>query len=203
MKWRSRRSRLRLPAALGQVFKTIYPSSKSSILLQPTPPHPCSELPCFPIMILSVFYIAVFVERSGRIMISYCITIQSPAVSTFGNGKCFHCGFRYYALWLRCFYSLLLLRPVLRDFQRIRTRLPPDQLLLHRQTHLFRAPCCFCASLNEFGDEYIETKIYVASQGKYSGEYIAECALKYCGYLGRWNLSSLISCGADCIFNII
>lgn len=81
-------------------------------------------------------------------------------------------------------YIHYLYRPVLRTVRAIFARITPEQLQAHRQTHLFKAPCCFCASLEPFGHDYIETCIYVATEGEYLGEYVAECALKHCGYIG-------------------
>lgn len=67
--------------------------------------------------------------------------------------------------------------------QTIGGRLTPDQLLAYRQTHAFQAPCCLCASLDP-NHRYTETTIVVKKNGEFVGEYVAECALNACGYLG-------------------
>ena len=63
-------------------------------------------------------------------------------------------------------------------------RLPPDQLLTHRQTHAFTTPCCLCASIEGY-QGYTETAIVVSDKGQYVSEYLAECMIKLCGYMGE------------------
>ena len=62
--------------------------------------------------------------------------------------------------------------------------LPPDRLLMHRQTHAFKAPCCLCASVDpDLG--YTEMAIVVSDRGEFVSEYVAECVIKLCRYLGE------------------
>ena len=75
-------------------------------------------------------------------------------------------------------------RPVIHLLQVIGGRLAPDQLLAHRQTHTFKAPCCLCASVDpNLG--YTETAIMVSDRGEFVAEYVAKCALQACGYLSK------------------
>ena len=67
-------------------------------------------------------------------------------------------------------------------FETIGGRLTPDQLLGYRETHVFHAPCCLCESLDDHG--YTETTIVVKNSGEFVREYVAECMLNVCGYLG-------------------
>ena len=71
-------------------------------------------------------------------------------------------------------------------------RIPPSALERFRRMHYYRAPNCFCSL--EFDVPYVETKISLVvappsgAQGSLAflnGEYIAECALKRCGYFGE------------------
>ncbi|KAH6890792.1 hypothetical protein BKA70DRAFT_1441694 [Coprinopsis sp. MPI-PUGE-AT-0042] len=65
-------------------------------------------------------------------------------------------------------------------------RIPPSELESHRQTHHFLAPCCLCAI--ELNETYVESRIGLVlvpsgAHGSFmNGEYIAECALRKCGY---------------------
>jgi len=62
------------------------------------------------------------------------------------------------------------------------SRITPTDLLGHRVTHEFRAPCCLCASNTATGIGYTESAIYRPTQGPHFGEYVAACALGRCGY---------------------
>jgi len=63
-------------------------------------------------------------------------------------------------------------------------RVTPTDLLNHRANHDFRAPCCLCADVSSIhAAGYTESDIYIADNGPYSGEYVAGCASKSCGYL--------------------
>ncbi|KAH6901301.1 hypothetical protein BKA70DRAFT_1436342 [Coprinopsis sp. MPI-PUGE-AT-0042] len=66
-------------------------------------------------------------------------------------------------------------------------RIPPSDLEGHRRTHHFMAPCCLCAI--SLDDMYIESTIGLAvvapgseRRSEVSGEYIAQCAQRKCGY---------------------
>lgn len=68
-------------------------------------------------------------------------------------------------------------------------RVYPSELESHRRTHYFLAPCCLCApALNEVYVESCIALVHVPSGGPgalLNGEYIAECALRQCGYFGE------------------
>ncbi|KAH6897575.1 hypothetical protein BKA70DRAFT_1438178 [Coprinopsis sp. MPI-PUGE-AT-0042] len=65
-------------------------------------------------------------------------------------------------------------------------RIPPSELESHRRTHYFYAPCCLCAL--DWDEFYVESRIGIVqvpsgSHGSFmNGEYVAECALRRCGY---------------------
>ena len=65
-------------------------------------------------------------------------------------------------------------------------RVPPDGLRQYRQTHEYLGPGCLCPLLERFSKTapYKEAAIYLAIDGPYKGEYVAECAKHQCGYLG-------------------
>lgn len=132
-------------------------------------------------MTRSVFCIVGYVERLQKIQISFFTTIPSHAALWSITGEYSPPNHPYTRL-----YSLFPYRPVLRTNYSILARITPEGLRAHRQTHVFRAPCCFCASLEPFGHDYMETCVYVATEGEYLGEYVAECALKHCGYIGMY-----------------
>ncbi|KAF8327320.1 hypothetical protein F5887DRAFT_924839 [Amanita rubescens] len=64
-------------------------------------------------------------------------------------------------------------------------RVPPDGLRQYRQTHEYLGPGCLCPLLERFSKTapYKEAAIYLAIDGPYKGEYVAECAKHQCGYL--------------------
>ena len=63
----------------------------------------------------------------------------------------------------------------------------PDQLLSHRPTHTFKAPCCLCASVDpDLG--YTKMAILVSESEEFVSEYVVECASKMCGYIGKSSL---------------
>ncbi|KAF8313930.1 hypothetical protein F5887DRAFT_929910 [Amanita rubescens] len=64
-------------------------------------------------------------------------------------------------------------------------RVPPDRLCQYRQTHEYLGPGCLCPLLERFSKKslYKEAAIYLALDGPYKGEYVAECAKHQCGYL--------------------
>ncbi|KAF8327321.1 hypothetical protein F5887DRAFT_924840 [Amanita rubescens] len=68
--------------------------------------------------------------------------------------------------------------PVLPDGKRV----PPDELCLYRETHQYIGPGCLCPLLEPL-TAHKEAAIYLAVNGLYPGEYIAECADDRCGYL--------------------
>jgi hypothetical protein len=75
-----------------------------------------------------------------------------------------------------------LCRPVEGD-----RRVAPDALRTYRETHKFLGPCCFCPLLGLQGgveNQFVEASIHVSVSGRYTGEYVAECAKSRCGYLG-------------------
>ncbi|KAF8340244.1 hypothetical protein F5887DRAFT_1077042 [Amanita rubescens] len=64
-------------------------------------------------------------------------------------------------------------------------RVPPDGLRQYRQTHEYLGPGCLCPLLERFSKKapYKEAAMYLAIDGPYKGEYVAECAKHQCGYL--------------------
>ena len=82
------------------------------------------------------------------------------------------------------------LRPVMtrhHDCLQVQTtaggHLPPAQLLTHRQAQAFKALCCLCASIEGY-QGYTEMAI-VSDKGQYVSEYLAECMIKLCEYMGE------------------
>ena len=72
-------------------------------------------------------------------------------------------------------------------------RVTPDALRTYRKCHVFLGPCCLCPLLQPHRGKprYAEAAIYLPVQGRYKGEYIAECAENKCGYLGGSSLRML------------
>ncbi|KAG2737999.1 hypothetical protein P692DRAFT_20882954 [Suillus brevipes Sb2] len=58
-------------------------------------------------------------------------------------------------------------------------KIHPSQFATYRETHIFRYPCCLCA----MGDTYVEASVFQLTHGVSQGDYIAECATGYCGYM--------------------
>jgi len=67
---------------------------------------------------------------------------------------------------------------------------PPDELCLYRETHQYIGPGCLCLLLEPL-TAHKEAAIYLAVNGLYPGEYVAECADDRCGYLGLSPFSGL------------
>jgi hypothetical protein len=69
-------------------------------------------------------------------------------------------------------------------------RVSPDKWRDYRENHKFLNPSCLCALLKPQGKgeapRYTEAAIYLRLNGRYKGEWVAECAKGYCGYLGRF-----------------
>ena len=73
---------------------------------------------------------------------------------------------------------------VLRPISEEGMHITPADLSNHCITHEFKTPCCLCAC--NFADaRYIESTIYLATDGPYFGEYVAVCASGTCGYFGK------------------
>ena len=62
-------------------------------------------------------------------------------------------------------------------------RVPPSDFDGYRVNYDFRAPCCLCAN-DAVGGRYTESAVFLALDGKYTGEYVAGCASDTCGYIG-------------------
>ena len=66
----------------------------------------------------------------------------------------------------------------------------PNKWRDYRENHEFLNPSCLCALLKPQGKgeapRYTEVAIYLPLNGRYKGEWVAECAKGYCGYLGRF-----------------
>lgn len=58
-------------------------------------------------------------------------------------------------------------------------RIHPSSFEAYREAHIFRYPCCLCASR----DTYVEVSILQRSRGPCRGQYVAECMTNTCGYL--------------------
>jgi hypothetical protein len=64
-------------------------------------------------------------------------------------------------------------------------RVTPSDLRDHRISHCFSGPCCLCPYI--LGEHsYREAAICVPGSGRYKGEYVAECALRVCGYFSEF-----------------
>ena len=69
-------------------------------------------------------------------------------------------------------------------------RVSPDKWRDYRENHEFLNPSCLCALLKPQGKGkapcYTEAAIHLPLNGRYKGEWVAECAKGYCGYLSRF-----------------
>lgn len=82
----------------------------------------------------------------------------------------------YEMLTLHCFH-----RPVKEG-----VRVTPEELRQYRDTHQYLGPGCLCPLLEPISEERVfrEAAIYLSALGRYKGEWVAECAMSRCGYLG-------------------
>jgi hypothetical protein len=64
-------------------------------------------------------------------------------------------------------------------------RVAPSDLRDHRLSHQFLGPCCLCPLRSAERPRFVEAAIFVVKSGRFSGEYVAECALGECGYFGK------------------
>jgi hypothetical protein len=66
-------------------------------------------------------------------------------------------------------------------------RISPDKWRDYRENHEFLNPSCLCALFQPQGEVlcYTEAAIYLPLNGRYRGEWVAECAKGCCGYLGK------------------
>lgn len=60
-------------------------------------------------------------------------------------------------------------------------KIHPSRWEAYREAHAFRYPCCLCAK----GGEYVEVVVFPHDQGVAQGEYVAECTIDTCGYMGE------------------
>ena len=81
--------------------------------------------------------------------------------------------------------KLLLRSVVYRPIAETGTRVAPSDLMHHRVLYDFKLPSCLCASDFFIEPQYTECAFYLASSGKYSGEYVAGCAFDHCGYISK------------------
>jgi hypothetical protein len=64
-------------------------------------------------------------------------------------------------------------------------RVTPSDLCDHRISHYFSGPCCLCPYVKgEYS--FREAAICTPDSGRYKGEYVAGCALRECGYFGKF-----------------
>ena len=84
-------------------------------------------------------------------------------------------------MFTRSVYSILH-RPM-----RDSVRVSPDKWRDYRENHEFLNPSCLCALFQPQGEVlcYTEAAIYIPLNGRYRGEWVAECAKGCCGYLGK------------------
>ncbi|KAF8333377.1 hypothetical protein F5887DRAFT_1080196 [Amanita rubescens] len=63
-------------------------------------------------------------------------------------------------------------------------RVPPNELRQYRETHEYLGPGCLCPLLEprRKNTAYKEAAICLSIDGRYKGEYVAECAQGRCGY---------------------
>ena len=75
----------------------------------------------------------------------------------------------------------------------------PNELRPYHETHEYLGPGCLCPLLEQLRKkaEYKEASIYLAIDGQYKGEYVAECAEDRCGYLGQSPISVFDEASAD------
>ena len=66
-------------------------------------------------------------------------------------------------------------------------RISPDKWREYRENHEFLNPSCLCALFQRQSKVhcYTEAAIYLPLNGRYGGEWVAECAKGSCGYLGK------------------
>jgi len=64
-------------------------------------------------------------------------------------------------------------------------RVPPSDFGEHRRLHRICGPGCLCP-LKEQTGTFTEAAIYVPTQGRYAGQYVAACARGTCGYFGEY-----------------
>src|ERR1700734_199661 len=66
-------------------------------------------------------------------------------------------------------------------------RVSPDKWRDYRENHEFLNPSCLCPLVQPQGEvlRYTEAAIYLPLNGRYKGEWVAECVKSCCGYLGK------------------
>jgi hypothetical protein len=55
----------------------------------------------------------------------------------------------------------------------------------YRMSHRMLRPCCLCPEIDATKPDFVESAIYVASNGDWEGQYVATCAKDLCGYYGK------------------
>ncbi|KAI0038237.1 hypothetical protein FA95DRAFT_1684707 [Auriscalpium vulgare] len=61
-------------------------------------------------------------------------------------------------------------------------RVPPSELVAHRNTHCFKGPGCLCAALDPDPNAFTEAAIFRVRTGRLSGNWVAACAHGVCRY---------------------
>jgi hypothetical protein len=79
-----------------------------------------------------------------------------------------------------------LSNPPYRPTNRRGDKIYPSQFATYRETHVFRYPCCLCAT----GDTYVEASVFQRRHGISQGDYVAECATSNCGYMCKFAAQS-------------
>lgn len=76
--------------------------------------------------------------------------------------------------------------------------------MAHRLTHRMLGPCCLCPLADKNKPDFVESAIFQATEGDFTGEYVAACASELkCGYIGKIELLLRIRLFTHChIMNI-
>ena len=61
----------------------------------------------------------------------------------------------------------------------------PEELQAYRASHQMLGPCCFCPLLDLTLPDFVESAMYRAVAGKFSGKYIATCTRGNCKYISE------------------
>jgi hypothetical protein len=64
-------------------------------------------------------------------------------------------------------------------------RIKPSEMQEHRTSHRMLGPCCLCPMIDMSKPDFIESAIYIASNGEQAGQFVAACAKGKCGYFGE------------------
>ena len=68
------------------------------------------------------------------------------------------------------------------------SRVPPDDLVVHRLTHNFLGPGCLCPLGTDEPRSFVEASIFCVQTGRLVGEWVAACATGNCRFFGEYLL---------------